>query len=689
MVLLMQVFILSSFANGNEITFSSLLQEMTNRESLVDYPSPYYTVRQFSSYDRFSDHAVKGSYDWFANWDFSQFLRTEEKDGRREFVMFDAEGPGAVVRIWITVANYNDNGILRFYLDDSDIPAIEGEVLSLISGHFLADAPISTSVSPLTPYKQRGHDLYLPIPYAKHCKITYETPGITAAGNRPPGENFFYSVNYRTYDKGSIVKTFTLDDLKKEADVLDGTQRELMEQPILEGKYQKKVSGDKAITNLSGENRIVLEGGGAIRGIQLKLSADDLAQALRSVILRITFDGNQTVWCPVGDFYGTGNRLSPYSSFYTTVSKDSMMTCYWVMPYKDKCEISLENLRTEVVSTSLTVYSSDWEWNERTMYFGAGWMEYHRKYTGLHKSINGTLDAEDINFVTLIGQGVYVGDAITIFNTVGDWWGEGDEKVYIDGESFPSHFGTGTEDYYGYAWCMPNFFEHPFIAQPDGTGAYQPGHVANLRYRGLDGITFKKSLVFDMEFWHQSATYVNYAPTTYWYMLPGGKTNRKPEENFIVIDIAKHKNDLVSNSVDKNGKVEGEFMNISVTGGMERTQCIPEMNWSNGVQFIWRESRKGDCANLGFVVDEGGKYSVKCRFTIAPDYGRFSVEVNESPVLPSVDTYNSKLSMMTVELGILELKKGENFLKLVQLDKNEKAVNSLIGLDYLTVEKVK
>lgn len=64
-----------------------------------------------------------------------------------------------------------------------------------------------------------------------------------------------------------------------------------------------------------------------------------------------------------------------------------------------------------------------------------------------------------------------------------------------------------------------------------------------------------------------------------------------------VIDIAKHKNDLVSNSVDKNGKVEGEFMNISVTGGMERTQCIPEMNWSNGVQFIWRESRKGDCAN--------------------------------------------------------------------------------------------
>ena len=58
LVLLMQVFILSSFANGNEITF--LLQEMTNRESLVDYPSPYYTVRQFSSYDRF----IRSSTGW-------------------------------------------------------------------------------------------------------------------------------------------------------------------------------------------------------------------------------------------------------------------------------------------------------------------------------------------------------------------------------------------------------------------------------------------------------------------------------------------------------------------------------------------------------------------------------------------------------------------------------------------------
>lgn len=676
---------------GNEkvITFSSLLHEMTDRESLAVYPSPYYTVGQFSSYDRFSDNAVRGSYDWFANWDFSQFLRTEENNGRREFVMFDAEGPGAVVRMWVTVANYNDNGILRFYLDGSDIPVIEGELLGLISGHLLAGHPISTSVSPLTPYKQRGHDLYLPIPYAKHCKITYESPGIIAAGTRPPGENFFYSVNYRTYDRGSVVRTFTLSELEKETDAINAVQKELLALPILEGKYRKSVSEDCIITNQSEENRIVLEGGGAVRGIRLKFYTADLAQALRSVILKIAFDDNQTVWCPVGDFYGTGNRLSPYRSFYTAVDKDSVMTCYWVMPFKSKCEVSLENLRPEAVGTSLAVYSSDWEWNDRTMYFNVGWTEYYRKYTGLHKSINGTSDAQDINFVTLTGQGIYVGDAVTIFNTVGDWWGEGDEKVYIDGEEFPSHFGTGTEDYYGYAWCMPNFFDHPFIAQPDGTGAYQHGHVANLRFRSLDGITFKKSLVFDMEFWHQSATNINYAPTTYWYMLPGGKSNRKPERELAMINVAKHKNDLVSNHIDENGKVEGEFMNISVIGGMERTQCIPEMNWSNGVQFIWRESQKGDYAGLGFVVDEEGNYSVQGCFTVAPDYGCFSIGMNGRLLIPSVDAYSPALGMRMVDIGVLHLKKGENILEIVQLDKNRKSLNSLIGLDYLIVEIVK
>ena len=109
--------------------------------------------------------------------------------------------------------------------------------------------------------------------------------------------------------------------------------------------------------------------------------------------------------------------------------------------------------------------------------------------------------AVDVNYVTGRRKGVYVGDTLTMFN--GDaWWGEGDEKVYVDGEKFPSHFGTGTEDYYGYAWCRPEYFTAPFHAQPEGGGQSAGGFSVNYRYRALDAIPFTKSFQFDMELWH-------------------------------------------------------------------------------------------------------------------------------------------------------------------------------------------
>ena len=128
--------------------------------------------------------------------------------------------------------------------------------------------------------------------------------------------------------------------------------------------------------------------------------------------------------------------------------------------------------------------------------------------------------AFDFNYVTVDGKGVYVGDALTVYNRVDAWWGEGDEKVYVDGEEFPSHFGTGTEDYYGYAWCRPErISNHPYIAQPSGDGNFHPGYTLNIRYRGLDAIPFNTSLKFDMEVWHWVKSELDFAPVTFWYQL--------------------------------------------------------------------------------------------------------------------------------------------------------------------------
>ena len=96
------------------------------------------------------------------------------------------------------------------------------------------------------------------------------------------------------------------------------------------------------------------------------------------------------------------------------------------------------------------------------MYFHAKWRTADMKTRPFH----------DWTYCDLKGKGVFVGDMLSIMSPVGAWWGEGDEKIFVDGEKFPSWFGTGSEDYYGYAWSNPEPFQHPYHNQTrcDGKG---------------------------------------------------------------------------------------------------------------------------------------------------------------------------------------------------------------------------
>src|SRR5262245_1690506 len=90
---------------GDAVTFRSLLKEMTDRDALARFPEPAYTCRQFASYDRASTGPDQPK-TWFANGDYNQYLRTEEVDAadgkkRKEWVLADMDGPGAVVRMWV------------------------------------------------------------------------------------------------------------------------------------------------------------------------------------------------------------------------------------------------------------------------------------------------------------------------------------------------------------------------------------------------------------------------------------------------------------------------------------------------------------------------------------------------------------------------------------------------------------
>lgn len=217
------------------------------------------------------------------------------------------------------------------------------------------------------------------------------------------------------------------------------------------------------------------------------------------------------------------------------------MSAWWVMPFERNCTITLTNYGEQPVEISkAAAVSGKWQWDERSMHFGTTWQQF------THIHARGDEFAQDLTFADLKGRGVYVGDAVTVYNPNLGWWGEGDEKVYVDGETFPSHFGTGTEDYYGYAWGRYEpWINHPFVAQPIGDGCYAHiGLAQNTRVRSLDAIPFTRSLRFDMELFDWSNIHLNYAPITFWYMLPRGEIQPKPFVSDVRERVANQPSDI-------------------------------------------------------------------------------------------------------------------------------------------------
>ncbi len=341
--------LLCTFASAQTISLSSLLDEMVNRDQLARFPQPTYTCKQASSYDRGT--VAPDQPGWFANMDRSYFVRTEKNDGHNEYVLMDVDGPGAVVRMWATWhgpggRNFSD-GTLRFYLDNNPEPVIEGPISKIIDGGALVTGPLSEGVSPQTPYGQRGHNLYLPIPYARHCKVTYATDVLVDEGAHR-GEALYYQINYRTYGDGAQVESFAMDQLTQLKDKIDAVQTQLLASGV--GDQSQLKTSSFAGPLAAGKTRtLVLDTPGAIRQLTIQLRAKNQPQAMRSTVLQIECDGQPTVWCPVGAFFGSAYQTQPFRTWYTQMADDGTMSCFWVMPYQKQCKISLINLTGEPV----------------------------------------------------------------------------------------------------------------------------------------------------------------------------------------------------------------------------------------------------------------------------------------------------------------------------------------------------
>lgn len=532
LILLLSGFLaVSTFAANSStpvITTGSLLEEMTDLGRLACWPQPAYRTIQFSSYDRQS--TTSESPKWFSNADgfgkepipaFAKTLR-EPLDGQPGlYLLADVTGPGAIARGW----SAGMGGVLRVYVDpkgDAAYPSKAGliwegtgyDFFARRSSNYLKSAGIQLDAGDA--FIQQDAD-YLPIPFARGLRVTWE-------GNIK--DLHFYHLQVREYAKGTKVRTFDpKKDLKEVEEQLRAVVARITKPEIwMKGEFGAIVFKLESIIS-AGTNWVWSpegEGPGAVREFKLRLQADSLDTALRGCLLRIAFDGSQRpqVESPLGDFFASGPGVNPLSTLPFTVEPDGTMTCRFVMPYKKSVRLEIVNYTKAPVRLAGSIRNSPWRWDDRSMYFHAKWRADHDLLAGVSPI--------DIPYTVTVGKGVFVGSTAIIVNPSGvpsghgNWWGEGDEKILVDGELTPSTFGTGSEDYFNYSWGRSDLFDHPFCGAPLTSGPDTSGYLSNHRFQVLDAIPFERSLAVLMELWcHSRVPGLSYARIAYHYAQPG------------------------------------------------------------------------------------------------------------------------------------------------------------------------
>ena len=191
----------STTKGADPVSIESLLHEMTDRDSVARFPETEFQLKQHSSYSRESK-TPDDPEGWFMNHDFNNsprdknFIRIEENQGQKEWVLMDHQRPGTLARTWMpwrSQQGSTSDTRIRIYLDGAAEPALEGNMLGIFDGTGLIPYPLAHS-------SLRSAVSYFPIPYAKRCKVTTTK------------QPFFFQFTFREYPEGTPVKTFTMTD---------------------------------------------------------------------------------------------------------------------------------------------------------------------------------------------------------------------------------------------------------------------------------------------------------------------------------------------------------------------------------------------------------------------------------------------------------------------------------------------
>lgn len=542
-----------------------------------------------------------------------------------------------------------------------------------------------------TPDGKGGNTLFLPIPYADGCKITFELPDSVEPSPK------YYGINYRSYPVGTKVETFSVETVKKNWEKILRTDSLLQHHPDYDKGTLVSESGP-----IASKDSLVLslpEGNNAVYALTLDIRVDTARyeQVMRELILKMVFDGKETVLVPLSDFWGAGMGARKSDSWYLDADGKGRIASRWVMPYQKNARLKLVNLSSSAVDATVNVRVDTWKWDERSLYFHTSW----RQQNGIHIDADPNNQSECIewNFVTLNGRGVYRGDVLSLFNHTPAWYGEGDEKIWVDDDTFPSHFGTGTEDYYNCSWAPVIPFYTPFGGATRADAETSTGYNTFFRTRNLDQIPFGKSLRFDLEMLSWISGEVDYAATVYWYGdLDAKAENCTPVEEALrpllsqPADPAAYK--ITADAIEFEKLKPVAMSNDLFTDG-QGMLTFPDGKWSGSKQLLCMQGKPGSFIEYELEASGSEPREVVVYGTKAPDYGTVGFYVNGRKSAVTFDGCSAPRFNVTnsgpVRLGRFVPENGKLRLKIELIGKNKLAhgTGSIFGLDCITITSAK
>lgn len=682
--LVLAFFVLSAgISYSQTVTTGSLLGEMIDLWRLAEFPDPDYETVQFSSFDRRSVSPSRPG--WFANNDgfgkeplpgFERVLQDPDRDGVGRYLICDVNGPGAVVRLWTAAIE----GTVQVYLDGAKEPIYDGPAEPFFKRTYAAIDGAAGDFRFEGTFSQASAGYY-PIPFSERCRIEW-TGDVSKV--------HFYQVQIRRYASGTKVRTFRPDDTDEFAGEMRRVVR-LFESPESEWRYRSSESPLEIVATLAaGETREILqlEGEKAIERLTLKVRAQDVEKALRQSVLHIYFDEapHGQVQSPLGDFFGAAPGINPYDSLPLSVLPDGTMVCRFLMPFQKSARMAIENRGEQAVTVMGSVLPAGYDWRDgKSMHFRARWRVDHDLLASDEVP-------QDIPYLLARGKGNFVGVAAFIMNPTsvpsswGNWWGEGDEKIFVDDDVRPSTFGTGSEDYFNYAWSSSDIFTHPYCGQPRNDGPANRGFVTNHRWQIVDNLPFRERFDFFMElFSHEPVPGFSYARMAYVYGEP-----EMVDDHMLITDDDVRAPRLPGNWAPIGRKLTERALFYQAEELLEGDPPVTFSTgdiWAGGRLLIWRPAAKGDCIEFRVPVLEDGRYTITLTAARRVGAGSFSARIGEIPLV-----FNESLDVVELGDGFrtlsrnftsqeVALRRGAHELAL----RSEAEAEAGVGIDFLWV----